>query len=179
TPAQSSGAKPPAYSAVTGPGCTAWGYQEHGVYTKGDDGWRRGTHAWSQNGCNGSYSALPLSGGSSPNSGLFAEWLFAPNLTSSASCTLLVYIPPVSDRTMVGGNPAYYTVYRAYTPSANNVIGSFQINQAAHLGRWVTAGSYPGRAKLAVGLDNRGIDWGSGNEGRHVAAAQVKAVCRN
>ncbi|MFF3554015.1 hypothetical protein ACFYXL_11435 [Streptomyces tsukubensis] len=179
TPSKSGpAAKPPAPAAATyahliGPGCDTPGFAAGGRYdSKGKDRWRGSRGSTTGYGCSGFYFSVPMSDRSSDDS--WAQWKFTTGKVTKGVCAVQVYIPNVKNITYVGGNPAYYTVYRAFTQKSSNVLGTFSINQTAHLGGWVNAGSYRiSGGKISVVLGNRGSD--SGN--RHAAAAPVRVNC--
>ncbi|MGV9316937.1 hypothetical protein ACWDR0_32880 [Streptomyces sp. NPDC003691] len=180
TPTKSTpAAKPPpppapaTYSHLVGPGCDTPGFAATGRYDKkGKDRWRGGRGSTTGYGCNGFYFSVPNSDRSTDDS--TAQWKFSTGKVTKGVCSVQVYIPNVKDITRVGGNPAYYTVYRAFTPKSGNVLGTFSIRQTSHLGNWVNAGSYAiSGGKLSVVLGNRGSDTG----GRHAAAAPVRINC--
>ncbi|QDY80224.1 hypothetical protein [Streptomyces qinzhouensis] len=171
-------AKPPAptpvtYSHLIGPGCDTPGFAAGGRYDKkGKDRWRGSRGSTTGYGCSGFYFSVPNSDRSTDDS--WAQWKFTTGKVTKGVCAVQVYIPNVKDITRVGGNPAYYTVYRAFTQKSSNVLGTFSINQTSRLGQWVNAGSYAvSGGKISVVLGNRGSD--SGN--RHAAAAPVRVNC--
>ncbi|MGW0751558.1 hypothetical protein [Streptomyces sp. NPDC002587] len=165
----------PVFSKLVGPGCGSGGFSVSEQFKDGVKGWRYGTSGWKSDGCDGDFLAMPMSGSSSKaDSGIYAKWEFSTGAVKSGSCTVYTYIPSSGDKTMVGGNPARYTVR-----GANGRLGDFSIDQASNTGRWVNGGSFAiSSPEITVSVDNRGIDWGSGNENRHVAAAQMKVDCK-
>ncbi|MFJ8229832.1 hypothetical protein ACIQ9E_07705 [Streptomyces sp. NPDC094448] len=179
TPSKSGpAAKPPAPAAVTyshliGPGCDTPGFAAGGRYdSKGKDRWRGSRGSTTGYGCSGFYFSVPMSDRSTDDS--WAQWKFTTGKVTKGVCAVQVYIPNVRNITYVGGSPAYYTVYRAFTQKSSNVLGTFSLNQTSHLGGWVNAGSYRiSGGKISVVLGNRGSD--SGN--RHAAAAPVRVSC--
>ncbi|MFB7469104.1 hypothetical protein ACFCZ1_37400, partial [Streptomyces sp. NPDC056224] len=165
----------PVFSKLVGPGCGSGGFSVSEQFKDGVKGWRYGTSGWKSDGCDGDFLAMPMSGSSTKaDSGIYAKWEFSTGAVKSGSCTVYTYIPSSGDKTMVGGNPARYTVR-----GANGRLGDFSIDQASNTGRWVKGGSFAiSSPEITVSVDNRGIDWGSGNENRHVAAAQMKVDCK-
>jgi hypothetical protein len=168
------------YSAVAGYGCpqdASRGYHEVGNYSDGIAGWYKvGTGGWRQNGCNGSFDAVPMSGSATQDDGgIRALWWFRPG-TASRHCAVSVYVPTPSHSRDVAGNPAKYYVLRDL---ANDWYGSFAVNQVQNRGRWVPAGTYPvSGGEIVIKLVNRGVDFsGSTNTYAHLAAAQVRISC--
>ncbi|MFD9359443.1 hypothetical protein [Streptomyces sp. NPDC060031] len=174
-PAKPAPAAVPEFSKLVGPGCGSGGFSVNDQYKNGDKGWRYGTSGWKSNGCDGDFLAMPMSGSATKaDSSQYAKWEFSTGPVQSGKCTVYVYIPGSGDNTMVGGNPARYTVR-----GSNGTLGSFSIDQDSNTGKWVNGGSFDiSSAKIELSLDNRGIDWGSGNVNRHIAVAQAKVDCR-
>ncbi|MCZ4102753.1 hypothetical protein O3W51_42350, partial [Streptomyces sp. H39-C1] len=167
----------PVFSMLIGPGCGSGGLTVKGTYKDGTKGWRYGSSGWIGNGCDGDFNAMPMSGSATKaDSGQYASWLFSTGSVKSGTCTVYVYVPSSKDITMVGGNPAHYAVRGS---SSSDHLGYFKIDQAANPGRWVNGGTYNiATPRLEVFLDNRGVDWGSGNTNRHIAVGQVKVDCK-
>ncbi|MEN8651628.1 hypothetical protein ABCR94_13615 [Streptomyces sp. 21So2-11] len=166
-------AAPVTFQHLIGPGCDTAGFATSEQYRDGSNGWRGSRGSMQSNGCSGFYYSVPLSDSTSKSNG-FAQWKFYTGSVTKGSCKVSVYIPNVKDIGYVGGNPARYTVHRAFVPKSSTEIGTFEINQPAHLGQWVSAGTFPASTgKVSVVLDNRGKT--SGN--RHAAAAPVKVDC--
>ncbi|MFF0742967.1 hypothetical protein ACFYVL_21465 [Streptomyces sp. NPDC004111] len=160
------------YNHLIGPGCDTAGFATSDQWRDSNKGWRGSKGSQTGYGCSGFYYSVPLSNSTSTSNG-FAQWKFYTGEVTKGSCQVSVYIPKVSDISYVGGSPAYYTVHRAFVPKSSTVIGSFEINQTAHLGEWVNAGTFPATGKVSVVMDNRGKT--SGN--RHAAAAPIKVSC--
>ncbi|MFI0977469.1 hypothetical protein ACH4SP_10620 [Streptomyces sp. NPDC021093] len=165
-------APPVTYNHLIGPGCNTAGFATSDQWRDSNKGWRGSNGSQTVSGCSGFYYSVPLSNSTSKSNG-FAQWKFSTGSVTKGSCKVSVYIPKVKDISYVGGSPAYYTVHRAFVPKSSTVIGTFEINQTAHLGQWVYAGSFPATGKVSVVMDNRGKT--SGN--RHAAAAPVKVSC--
>ncbi|MER6094557.1 hypothetical protein ABT154_01545 [Streptomyces sp. NPDC001728] len=165
--------KPVTYAHLIGLGCGTPGFAVGDMYTDGKEGWLKNWGSTKSYGCNGLFYSMPMSG-SSRSDGIWAQWKFTTGSVTKGTCAVQVFIPNVRDMAYVGGTPAHYTVYRAFTQSSTNTIGSFEINQPSHLGQWVSAGRFPvSNNKISVVLDNRG----SGADNRHAAAAQVRVDC--
>ncbi|WMX43821.1 hypothetical protein RGF97_01605 [Streptomyces roseicoloratus] len=167
-------AAPVTYQHFIGPGCDTPGFATSDRYTDGSKGWRGSWNSQKGYGCNGLFYSLPLSGSTSKPSGAYAHWRFPTGKVTKGTCAVEVFIPNVKDVSYVGGSPAHYTVYRSFQPQSSTKVGTFAINQTAHLGQWVAAGSFRvDQGRLSVVLDNRGK--ASGN--RHAAAAPVRITC--
>ncbi|MFE5792133.1 hypothetical protein ACFQ8C_06070 [Streptomyces sp. NPDC056503] len=165
--------RPATYAHLIGLGCETPGFAVGDMYTDGKEGWLKDWRSTKSYGCNGLFYSMPMSG-SSRSDGIWAQWKFTTGSVTKGTCAVQVFIPNVRDLSYVGGSPAHYTVYRSFTQSSANSVGSFEINQASHLGQWVSAGRFPvSDNKISVVLDNRG----SGADNRHAAAAPVRVDC--
>ncbi|MEU3603085.1 hypothetical protein ABZ714_30900 [Streptomyces sp. NPDC006798] len=166
-------AAPATYSHLIGLGCNTPGFATGDWYEDKKEGWLKHWGSTKGNGCNGLFYSMPMSG-SSKSDGIWAQWKFSTGKVEKGLCAVRVYIPNVGDNDYVGGTPAHYTVYRAFTQKSSNQIGTFRINQPSRLGQWVDAGTYRiSGGKISVVLDNRG----SGADNRHAAAAPVRVDC--
>ncbi|WP_371493756.1 hypothetical protein OG871_01805 [Kitasatospora sp. NBC_00374] len=158
--------------AVAGPYCGGKGvsYSQGKWFDQGISGWRSNSGGWSGDGCNGTYTSVPMSGAANKDDGNSVVWTF--NLGKVSSCALAVYIPADGDVKKVGGNPTYYTV------QSGSSSGSFSINQTANRGRWVNQGTYPYHGSLSVTLHTRGLDWHDSTKTyAHHAASAIRATC--
>ncbi|MFF3245381.1 adhesin [Streptomyces sp. NPDC002870] len=170
----------PSYSAWAGPGCTGGGrYSERGRYSDGDDGWytvKEGGHKG--DGCDGSFTAIPISGSSTKDSGGSATWSWYVG-SGYTTCSVSVVIPESDRDRDVAGRPTTYNVL-ADPDNGDSAIKSFEIDQTSLRGSGLVVEKVPVRdQQLAVRLVDRGEDWGSGErDGAHHAAAQMKADCR-
>ncbi|MFF3108392.1 hypothetical protein ACFVSN_04345 [Kitasatospora sp. NPDC057904] len=164
-------ADPPPVVTVLGPGCSGKGsYRENGRFSKGIEGWIGNSGGWSGDGCNGSYTSVPMYGDASKDDpSASVVWTF--NLGNASTCALSVYVPASGDVTKVGGHPTYYTV------QSGGSGGSFNVNQTASQGSWVNVGSFAYSGSLSVTLHTRGVDWGSGVSHAHHAASAIRATC--
>ncbi|MFF4230949.1 adhesin [Streptomyces sp. NPDC001820] len=173
-------AQGPSYSAWAGPGCTGGGqYRERGRYSDGDDGWYtvdEGGHK--ADGCDGSFSAIPMSGSSTKDSGGTATWSWYVG-SGYTSCSVSVVVPESRRDRDVAGKPSTYNVL-ADPDDEDSAIKSFEIDQTSLRGSGLIVEKIPVRdQQLAVQLVDRGIDWGSDErDGAHHAAAQMRADCR-
>ncbi len=172
-------ARPPAYSSWAGPGCTGGHYREHGRYHKGDDGWYTvNSGGYQGSSCDGSFSAVPMSGSATQDYGNTATWSWRIG-TGFDECALGVYIPKGQRDQDVAGDPTQYHVL-ADPYDDHSRYRTFRVDQTVHRGELVSVGSYEVRGEwFAVQLTDRGEDWGSdGREGAHHAAAQMHLTCR-
>jgi hypothetical protein len=170
----------PSYSAWAGPGCSGGGrYREHGRYSDGDDGWYTvdsGGHRG--DGCDGSFTAIPMSGSEDQDRGNTATWSWYVG-SGYATCSIAVTIPKSDRDGDVAGQPTTYHVL-ADPDDEDSAVKSFQIDQTALRGSGLIVEKVPVHdQQLAVQLVDRGQDWGDDDrEGAHHAAAQMRAECR-
>ncbi|QCS09587.1 hypothetical protein CRV15_28460 (plasmid) [Streptomyces clavuligerus] len=164
---------PATFSHLIGLGCDTPGFATGDWYVDKNEGWLKHWGSTKSHGCNGLFYSMPMSG-SSTSDGIWAQWKFYTGKVQKGLCAVEVFIPDVGNNDYVGGTPAHYTVYQAFSQKAKNVVGTFRINQPSRLGQWVSAGTYRiGGNKISVVLDNRG----SGADNRHAAAGPVRVNC--
>ncbi|MEE1788482.1 hypothetical protein PUR71_37120 [Streptomyces sp. SP17BM10] len=164
-------ADPPPVVTVLGPGCSGKGaYRENGRFSKGIEGWIGNSGGWGGDGCNGSYTSVPMYGDASKDDPTASVvWTFT--VGNVRTCALSVYVPASGDVTKVGGHPTYYTV------QSGGSGRSFNVDQISRQGSWVDVGSFSYSGSLAVTLHTRGVDWGSGASHAHHAASAIRATC--
>ncbi|WP_406501781.1 hypothetical protein OHA04_33580 [Streptomyces sp. NBC_01590] len=170
------------YTGVAGPGCATpagGGYQQDGYFSDGSAGWyTRSSGGWSGNGCNGRYVAVPMSGDTGVDAKSRVKWWWKPG-TQARTCQISVYIPNSNTSLYVGGHPTKYHVL-VNANDRSTMYSSFTINQVAHRGQWVDAGTFALKGStIGVKLLDRGDDWSKGWEKAHHAAAQIKVTCRS
>ncbi|MFF1346053.1 hypothetical protein ACFVZJ_08630 [Streptomyces sp. NPDC058322] len=170
------------YTGVTGHGCptpSGGGFQQDHYFTDGSAGWyTRSSGGWTGNGCNGSYSSIPMSGDTSTDMQNRVKWWWKPG-TRARTCQISVFIPNSNTNLYVGGHPTKYHVL-VNANDRTTMYSSFSINQVAHRGQWVDAGTFAMKgATIGVKLLDRGDDWSKGWEKAHHAAAQMRATCRS
>ncbi|MFG3528137.1 hypothetical protein ACGF8B_15490 [Streptomyces sp. NPDC047917] len=170
------------YTGVTGHGCptpSGGGFQQDHYFTDGSAGWyTRPSGGWTGNGCNGSYSSIPMSGDTSTDMQNRVKWWWKPG-TRARTCQISVFIPNSNTNLYVGGHPTKYHVL-VNANDRTTMYSSFSINQTAHRGQWVDAGTFAMKgATIGVKLLDRGDDWSKGWEKAHHAAAQMRATCRS
>lgn len=167
------------FSAIAGPYCSGpQRFQMHDYVSDKRTGWSSSTGGYKGSGCDGRYVSMPMSGGSGDGANS-VNWLFDTS-ADAKQCRISVYIPRSSDVMRVGGTATYYSVYRAFTPKSDNLVGSFSINQVAHQGGWYdVSGTFPvGTRKISVKMHDRGTNKkGSTKTYAHHAAAAVRVNC--
>jgi len=174
----------PTFHAVAGYHCTntaAANYHEVGRYTDGRAGWISvSSGGYKGSGCTGAFDAMPMSGSATKDDpSAYAVWKFSTGPVISGHCSVSVFDPSDTNIQHNGGRPAVYFVYNSFTDPSAHRIASFSIDQTAHRGHWVGAGTFPvTRGQLIVKLVNRGLDWvGDTKTYAHLAAAQVSVTC--
>lgn len=166
------------FTQWAGPGCADGTYQERGRFESGDAGWYTvDSGGFDGGGCDGRFSAVPMSGSPTEDRGSTATWSWRPGRGFSA-CALTVFVPGGGRPRDTAGDP---TVYRVLSDpdDADSAYTGFAVLQTEHRGSAVPVGSYPVKGDVfAVQLIDRGRDWGdAGRVGAHHAAAQVRAAC--
>ncbi len=169
------------FTEWAGPGCAAGEYREYGRFEKGEAGWYGvGSGGFTGGGCDGRFSAVPMSGSPTEDRGSTATWSWHLG-DGFRECALTVFVPaaPEGRARDVAGDP---TVYRVLSDpdDADSAYTGFAVRQTRHLGRPVEVGNYPVKGDtFAVLLIDRGRDWGAADRvGAHHAAAQMRASCR-
>ncbi|MEU8564385.1 adhesin [Streptomyces cyaneofuscatus] len=166
------------FTQWAGPGCTAGEYREYGRFERGEAGWYAvATGGFTGGGCDGRFSAVPMSGSPTEDRGSTATWSWHLG-EGFRSCALTVFVPEGRARD-VAGDP---TVYRVLSDpaDAHSAYTGFAVRQTQHRGSAVEVGTYPVKGDaFAVLLIDRGRDWGASDRvGAHHAAAQMRVVCR-
>ncbi|MFJ5103137.1 hypothetical protein [Streptomyces sp. NPDC088554] len=170
---------PPGFTGWAGPGCSGNAYREHGRVENGDAAWytvRTGGYVGS--GCDGRFSAVPMSGIPDKDAGSTATWSWKLG-ASYDSCEVSVYVPKSKRNRDVAGDPTFYRVLEDPSNSKSS-YASFKVRQTKYRGSLVNAGSFEvkGGTTFAVQLVDRGLDFGSKERfGAHHAAAQIKLDC--
>ncbi|MFJ2879953.1 hypothetical protein ACIPJN_20370 [Streptomyces sp. NPDC086796] len=182
TPAKTTPQSNVVYTGVAGRGCptpAGGGYQQDHFFTDGSAGWYTpSSGGWTGNGCNGSYASIPMSGSTTTDMQNRVKWWWKPG-SRARTCQISVYVPNNSSVQYVGGHPTKYHVL-VNANDASSMYSSFTLNQTAHRGQWVDAGTFPMKGStIGVKLLDRGDDWSKGWEKAHHAAAQMKVTCRS
>ncbi|MFJ3700615.1 MULTISPECIES: adhesin [Streptomyces] len=170
------------YTGVVGHGCptpSGGGYKQVNYFSDGTAGWyTRTTGAWTGDGCNGSYAAVPMSGSTSTDGESRVMWWWRPG-TEARTCQISVFIPHSNTTLYVGGHPSTYHVL-VDANDRTTKYSSFTVNQAGLRGQWIGVGTFPVKGStIGVKLLDRGDDWSDGWGKAHHAAAQMKATCRS
>ncbi|MFG2194465.1 adhesin [Streptomyces sp. NPDC048639] len=169
------------YTAWAGHGCDApagGGHREIGRYSDGVEGWYTvGSGGYDGGSCDGSFSAVPMSGSAIEDRDARVEWWWSVG-RASRQCSIAVYVPAGGARD-VGGAPTVYEVGSEPGERAST-YGVFTIDQTGNHGRLVDVGTYPVRdGRIAVTMLDRGVDWNAhGLTYAHHAAGQMKVTCR-
>ncbi|WP_306204571.1 hypothetical protein [Actinoplanes sp. RD1] len=154
------------FQAVAGWDCQAAG--DRGFDARGRTGdWRTaGTGGWWQDGCHGTAVTLPPS---DEQRGQAATWWFTPG-EAIRTCDLSVYVPKT------GSTLVSKAKYQVMAGASGTAYASFTVDQGAHAGKWVRAGTYPVRQnQFAVGLD--AADASGGGDRARVVFGQVRVTC--
>ncbi|MFE5615265.1 adhesin [Streptomyces sp. NPDC056470] len=167
----------PPYEVWAGPGCTGAGatYTETGRFSDGFEGWYTvNVGGFRGGGCDGRFSAMPMSGSSTKDRDNRATWSWHVG-EGYGTCALAVHVPTPPRPQDAAGEPSVYQVLANGTPYA-----TFTVYQPANVGALLPVGSYPlGTPTFTVRLLDRGLDWGSeAREGAHHAAGQMRLTCR-
>ncbi len=174
--------EPPAdgdrFTQWAGPGCSAGTYTERGRFESGDAAWYTVENGgFDGGGCDGRFSAVPMSGSPTEDRGSTAVWAWRLGRGFS-ECALTVFVPDSGRPRDAAGDP---TVYRVLSDpdDADSAYTGFAVRQTEHRGTAVPVRSYPVKGEVfAVQLIDRGRDWGdAGRVGAHHAAAQMRATC--
>ncbi|MFC8623213.1 adhesin [Streptomyces anulatus] len=166
------------FTQWAGPGCAAGTYRERGRFESGDAGWYTvDSGGFDGGGCDGRFSAVPMSGSPTEDRGSTATWSWRLGRGFS-ECALTVFVPGSGSPRDAAGDP---TVYRVLSDpdDADSAYTGFAVVQTEHRGSAVPVRSYPVKGDFfAVQLIDRGRDWGDAKRvGAHHAAAQMKASC--
>ncbi|MFE5960272.1 adhesin [Streptomyces rubiginosohelvolus] len=174
--------KPPTdgdrFTQWAGPGCATGAYEERGRFESGDAGWYTVENGgFDGDGCDGRFSAIPMSGSPTEDRGSTATWSWHLGRGFS-ECALTVFVPDSGRPRDAAGEP---TVYRVLSDpdDADSAYTGFAVLQTEHRGSAVPVRSYPVKGDVfAVQLIDRGRDWGDARRvGAHHAAAQMRASC--
>ncbi|MFD7441841.1 adhesin [Streptomyces sp. NPDC059909] len=164
-----------------GPGCTTGTYREGGRFENGHAAWYSvPSGGWRDESCDGSFTAVPMSGSTTKDRGGTATWSWELD-QDYRQCSLAVFVPLTTRVTDVAGDPTFYRVLADPDDPASGYTG-FGVRQTEHRGDLVPVGSYPvrGDGVFAVQLIDRGRDWGAAARvGAHHAAAQMRLTCRS
>ncbi|MFJ2649026.1 adhesin [Streptomyces sp. NPDC087420] len=166
------------YSVWAGPGCETGEYEEKGRFENGDAAWytvNSGGHQ--DDSCDGSFSAIPMSGSANDDRGSTATWSWDLG-GGYEKCALSVYIPDSGNNRDTAGAPSVYEILSDKDDPTSG-YAAFGIRQPAHRGTLLKVGNYRVKADhFTVRLRDRGQDWGTPSRyGAHHAAAQMNLTC--
>lgn len=165
---------PPAtvYTAVSGWDCAGAGDRGFEITGRTAE-WRTvATGGWAEDGCHGTFEAIPLSGNDSQETpGQAAVWWFVPG-PGYARCELAIYVPKPVRAQDAAATRATYAIRAG---RGGGPVGEFVVDQTAMAGKWVSAGTFPsGPEGLAIRIGNRGAP-ASGDV--RLALAQARITC--
>ncbi|MDA0565000.1 hypothetical protein LG943_11805 [Streptomonospora sp. S1-112] len=166
-----------AFTAVAGPGCPAGSAAAYGAEGAGTDGWATRSGGYADDGCDGSYDAIPVSGTTEHGDGRFAYWTFRPG-RAEADCDLFVFVPDDDSPQWVAEQEAMYQIFPGAEPSGT-AAAVFGVEQASARGGWVRVTGFTSPAEqFTVQLTNIGEN-SLADQGltTHVAASAVRAEC--
>lgn len=175
TPApQPTSARPYVFTAVAGDGCAGTATAGGSAVFPAGSPLVSMAGGWKGAGCaHGTFWSVPMSGDADrADSGTYVRWWFNTGTLTKGTCTVWVFVPKPARDLDAAGKPTFYQVTRSREDAS--VIGTFTIDQGAHRGTWVRAGSYPlDGGRLAIKLLNRGAGTGGARHG----AGQVQVGC--
>ncbi|MFD6952314.1 hypothetical protein A6A08_24705 [Nocardiopsis sp. TSRI0078] len=171
------------FLAVAGPGCQASpgaSYTNAGRWdsAEGTSSWATRPGGYAQEGCDGGYEALPVSGDPERGNGQYAAWTFTPG-EAGVVCELYVHVPDDESPLWVSPGEARYQIFSG--PAAEgSAVAVFGFDQAQIRGGWVQVTGFTSPTEeFTVQLTNAGADALADQEhtSAHVAASAVRASC--
>ncbi|MEE2040626.1 hypothetical protein Q8791_25745 [Nocardiopsis sp. CT-R113] len=177
------GSEPEPFLAVAGPGCQASpgaSYANEGRWdsAEGTASWATRPGGYAQEGCDGNYEALPVSGDPERGNGQYATWTFTPG-EAGVVCELYVHVPDDESPLWISPEEAGYQLFSG--PSAEgSPVAVFGIDQAGIRGGWVQVTGFTSPTEeFTVKLTNAGADALADQEhtSSHVAASALRASC--
>jgi hypothetical protein len=175
--------EPEPFLAVAGPGCQASpgaSYTNEGRWdsAEGTASWATRPGGYAQEGCDGGYEALPVSGDPEQGNGQYATWTFTPG-EAGVACELYVHVPDDESPLWISPGEANYQLFSG--PAAEgSPVAVFGIDQAGIRGGWVQVTGFTSPTEeFTVQLTNAGTDALADQEhaSSHVAASAVRASC--
>jgi hypothetical protein len=171
------------FSALTGPGCLSSPGAAYDRANRWDSA--QGTASWStrqgghtQEGCDGGYEAIPVSGSPGHGDGQYAYWSFAPGYPD-ARCEIYVHVPDDESPLWVADTEAVYQIFSGPVPEGD-AIAVFGLVQSQVRGAWVQVTGFTSPTEeFTVQLTNVGEDPLADQEdaSAHVAASAVRTSC--
>lgn len=169
----------PAYSGITGPGCKSddrtyfWAYNTW--YDDPVNSWATRSSGYTQDGCDGLYQAVPVSGDRHDGSGPSTAWTFTPGWAGS-HCEVWVYIPEDETPLWVSSGPAKYMINSGGSPGAP--FTQTELVQSDVKGTWTRIAEFEAPTEqFTVQLVNAGENRASGQGTAHVASSPMRANC--
>ena len=160
----------PAWSAISGWDCAASTDRGFDADSRLDTWMTIGRGGWSDNGCHGTYEAIPFTSDKHMR-GPMVQWWFNPG-DAMRKCVLSVYVPTPDRATFAPVSTVRYSVLGA---RSGTEFARFTVDQTKRPGSWVVVGSYPvNRSGIAVRLNTAGKPAAAKSM---MAVTQVKAAC--
>jgi translation initiation factor IF-2 len=160
------------YSAVSGWDCGTSADRGFDANGRTPDWLTVSRGGWSQDGCHGTFEAIPMSGDAgkdSPNQ--FVVWWFAPSAGMNR-CEVKVYLPTPDNPLDSAATAAHFLVLAG---RGGTEFAQFNIDQTKGRGSWKSAGIFPvSQGGLAVKLVNRGAPT---NPRARLSVTQVRVSC--
>ncbi|WP_150255743.1 hypothetical protein [Nocardiopsis deserti] len=181
--ASTGASEPESFLAVAGPGCQASpgaSYANEGRWdsAEGTASWATRPGGYAQEGCDGGYEALPVSGDPERGDGQYATWTFTPG-EAGVACELYVHVPDDESPLWISPGEAKYQLFSGPS-SEGSPVAVFGIDQAGIRGGWVQVTGFTSPTEeFTVQLTNAGTDALADQEhaSSHVAASAVRASC--
>ncbi|WP_159941010.1 MULTISPECIES: hypothetical protein [unclassified Nocardiopsis] len=175
--------EPEPYLAVAGPGCLTTpgaSYTREGRWdsAEGTTSWATRPGGYAQEGCDGGYEAIPVSGDPERGDGQYAAWTFAPG-GAGAVCDLYVHVPDDESPLWVASGEARYQIFPG-SAAEGEAAAVFGFDQSEVRGGWVQVTGFTSPAEeFTVQLTNAGANALADQEhtSAHVAASAVRASC--
>jgi hypothetical protein len=160
------------YAAVAGWDCAT--SADHGFEPNGRtaDWYTVPRGGWSQDGCHGTFEAIPMSGNASKDDqNQYAIWWFTPS-AGVTRCEVQVYLPASDNPLDSAGTAAQFVVLSGRN---GGPFAQFTIDQTSARGQWTSAGVFPiNQGGLAVELVDRGAPT---NPRARLSVTQVRVSC--
>lgn len=172
------------YRALTGPGCAGGddgsSYDSEGRWqsAEGSASWATRPGGYDQEGCEGSYDAIPVSGDPERGDHQSAAWTFAPG-EEGAVCEIYVHVPDDESPVWVASGEARYLIHPG-EDDTEAPVAVFGFDQSQVRGGWVqVTGFVSPSEQFTVRLTNAGEDPFPDQEhaNAHVAASAMRADC--
>jgi hypothetical protein len=176
-PAKPAAAPPPAptgrpYSAVSGWDCQTTA--DHGFDANGRTAdWSTvPSGGWSQDGCHGTFEAIPMSGDpGKDDQNQYAVWWFMPS-AGMTRCEIAVYLPASDNPLDSAATAAHFTVQSG---RSGGEFADFIMDQTSARGSWNPVGVFPvSQGGIAVKLVDRGAP---ANPRARLSVTQVRVTC--